>query len=74
MLFGITIEDLFGRIDKNRDGSLSKDEFLAAAQTAPKLKDRPDLQQALFAKLDSDKNDELTPSEFEQLLKIVPRQ
>lgn len=74
MLFGITIEALFDRIDKNLDGSLSKDEFIAAAQTAPRLKDMPEAQQALFAKLDSDKSDELVRTEFEKLLELVPRQ
>jgi thiol-disulfide isomerase/thioredoxin/mono/diheme cytochrome c family protein len=74
MLFGITIEALFDRIDKNLDGSLSKEEFIAAAQTAPKLKDMPEAQQALFAKLDGDKSNELVRTEFEKLLELVPRQ
>lgn len=74
MLFGLTIEALYQRIDKNRDNSLSKAEFLEAAQTAPRLKDRPDAQQALFKRLDSDQSEELTAAEFEKLLEIVPRQ
>jgi hypothetical protein len=53
--------------DKNKDGKLSRDEFLALVAKKGKLKDNPDLAKQLFEKLDTNKDGFLTLDEFRAL-------
>jgi hypothetical protein len=50
--------------DKNKDGKLSRDEFLALVGKKGKLKDNPDLAKQLFEKLDTNKDGFLSLDEF----------
>jgi hypothetical protein len=50
--------------DKNKDGKLSRDEFLALVNKKGKLKDNPELAKQLFEKLDTNKDGFLSLDEF----------
>ena len=62
-------EVVFKRIDTNKDGKLSKDEFKAFIDAASKgkFKDRPELIDRLFNRLDTNGDGFLTLSEFKKL-------
>jgi Protein of unknown function (DUF1549)/Protein of unknown function (DUF1553)/Planctomycete cytochrome C/EF-hand domain pair len=57
----------FRRGDVNRDGKLSKEEFLKLTANNPLLKDRPDLALQLFQRLDADGDGFLTLEEFKKI-------
>lgn len=50
----------FDKLDKNADGSLSKDEFMAA----PNNQQNPERAAKAFAKMDQDANNALSKEEF----------
>src|SRR5262245_32013869 len=53
--------------DKNKDGKLSRDEFLGLVNKKGKLKDNPELGRQVFEKLDTNKDNFLSLDEFRLL-------
>lgn len=60
-------EGMFSIFDEDGNGSLSKSEAKKAAERAPRLKDRSEILDRLFDRMDADKNGELSQDEFERL-------
>jgi hypothetical protein len=60
-------EESFRRLDSNRDGKVSKEEFMALTQIAPKLRGQPQQTEALFGQLDANGNGSLTLDEFRRI-------
>lgn len=63
----LTGESIFAVLDEDGSGGLSKTEAQKAAQRAPRLKDRAELLERLFDRMDTDSNGELSTEEFERL-------
>jgi CubicO group peptidase (beta-lactamase class C family) len=62
---------LFSRLDTDRDGKVSKEEFRKVASLGQgRLSDRPELVGRLFDQLDIDRNGALSQDEFTELSKL----
>ncbi len=57
----LTQDEVFKKLDKDGDGAVSKDEFMAPSVKKPELKEKLD---ARFAKLDKNGDGKLTLEEF----------
>jgi len=65
------LEGLFKRLDANKDGKLSKEEFKQLAELGQgRLKDKPELVDKLFEKLDADGDGFVTLEEFKKLAEL----
>jgi Ca2+-binding EF-hand superfamily protein len=74
---GQDLNALFKKLDADRDGKLSREEFQKLpAELGPAfqafLKDKPGLLDKMFEKLDRDKLGHLTPTTFATIAKIGP--
>jgi len=58
---------LFTLLDANGDSMLSRDEARRAISRVPRLKDNPEILEILFSKVDTDKDDQLSIEEYDQL-------
>ena len=65
---------LFKLGDGNKDGKLSFDEFRALVSRNAKLKDNPELVKRLFERLDTNRDQHLTPDEFKGIADLVGKQ
>ncbi len=66
-------EAVFKRLDADKDGKVTKDEFKKLGDFGQgKLKERPQLLDRWFASLDADKDDKLTADEFKKFRELVP--
>jgi len=66
------VAQYFDRLDTNRDGKLTKDEFRPLAQASPRLKDHPEQADALFGQLDANRDGFLGREEFAALDNLKP--
>jgi hypothetical protein len=67
------LDQLFKRLDANKDGKLSREEFGKLAEILPRFKANPDAVGPLFKQLDADGDGSLTLDEFKKLAELLPR-
>src|SRR5690348_16580471 len=67
------LDQLFKRLDANKDGKLSREEFGKLAEIAPRLKGNPQAADRLCNQLDADGDGSLTLDEFKKLAELLPR-
>jgi Ca2+-binding EF-hand superfamily protein len=69
----LPLDQLFKRLDANKDGKLSREEFGKLAEILPRFKANPDALGPLFKQLDADGDGSLTLDEFKKLAELLPR-
>ena len=65
------LEEVYQRVDTNKDGKLSPTEFAALAKFSPRLKDGKIKPEQIFDRLDRDNDGFLSPAEFLALANLM---
>jgi Ca2+-binding EF-hand superfamily protein len=66
-------EMMFNRLDTNKDGKVSADEFKALGENGPKgkLKDNPEMRDRMFKRLDTDGDGFISKVEFKKMSEMM---
>ncbi|HSH94503.1 MAG TPA: EF-hand domain-containing protein [Roseimicrobium sp.] len=66
-------EQMFQRMDTNRDGKVSREEYDNAMRFAPRYRDNPQQAQVIFRQLDTDGDGSLSVQEFGRVAAMAGR-